>query len=115
MTAMVLKDTCRYASALILIFGAITTSAVASAIGEGNDWNMRRPNTHILLRNSHHYGRHHFAPGYAAALPAADGDLSYYAPHFVHVGPNGYWVTGSWGCWVEEAQDRIADCDSGNR
>jgi hypothetical protein len=112
MTAMVLKDTCRCASALILIFGAITTSAVASAIGKRNDWNVRQPHTH--MQNSHHYVRHHLSLGYAAPLPAAESNSSY-SPHFVHVGPNGYWVAGSWGCWVEEAQDRIADCDSGNR
>jgi hypothetical protein len=114
MTAMVLKHTCRCASALILMFGAITTSTVASAIGAGNDWNIPQRHTHIRMQNSHHYVRHNLAPGYATALPAPDAD-SFNAPHFVHVGPNGYWVTGSWGCWVEEAQDRIADCDSGNR
>jgi hypothetical protein len=115
MTAMVLKNTCRCASSLILMFGAITTSAVASTVGGGNDWNMRQPRTHIRLQNSHHV-RHHLAraPGYAAALPGADTDSSD-APHFVRVGPSGYWVTGSWGCWVEEAQDRITDCDSANR
>jgi hypothetical protein len=108
---MVLKDTCRCASALILMFGAITTSAVASAVREGNDGNMRQPRAHILLQNSHHHARHHLAraPGYAAALPGADADS------FLRVGTNGYWVTGSWGCWVQEAQDRIADCDSANR
>lgn len=111
---MVLKDTCRCASALILIFGAITTSAIASGTGGGNDWNMRQPHTRMLLQISHHYARHHLALGYAAPLPAAEGN-SFYPPGFVHVGPNGYWVAGSWGCWVQEAQDRIADCDSGNR
>jgi hypothetical protein len=113
---MVLKDTCRCASALILMFGAITTSAVASAIGEGYDWNMQQPRTHIVPQNSHRHVRHHLThgPGYATVLPGADANSSD-AAHFIRVGPNGYWVTGSWGCWVEEAQDRIVDCDSANR
>ena len=110
---MMLKDACRWASGLILMFGAITTGAIASADHEGNGGNMRRPHSH--MRNSHHYVHHNLArgSGYAAALPA-DAD-SFEAPHFVRVGPNGYWVTGSWGCWVDEAQDRIVDCDSANR
>jgi hypothetical protein len=111
---MVLKDACGCASALILMFGAITTSALADAVREGR--NMGQPHAHVLLRNPHHHARHNLArgPGYAAASPVAGADSSE-GPHFVRVGPNGYWVTGSWGCWIEEAQDRIVDCDSANR
>ena len=34
-------------------------------------------------------------------------------PQFIRVGPNGYWVTTTWGCWVDNGQGRIADCSSG--
>ena len=88
MTTMMLKDACRWASGLILMFGAITTSAVASADHEGNAGNMRRPHSH--MQNSHHYVRHNLArsSGCAAALLAADAG-AFDAPHFVGVGPNG--------------------------
>jgi hypothetical protein len=33
------------------------------------------------------------------------------APQFITVGPNGYWVTTTWGCWVDDGQWRIHDCD----
>jgi hypothetical protein len=32
-------------------------------------------------------------------------------PQFIRVGPNGYWVTTTWGCWVDDGQGRIHDCD----
>jgi hypothetical protein len=35
------------------------------------------------------------------------------APHFIGMGPNGYWVTTSWGCWTDEGQGRIHDCSYG--
>jgi hypothetical protein len=113
---MVLKHACGCASALVLMCGAITTSAAAGVAREGRDWNTGQAYTHTPLRNSHHYVRHNLGrgPGYAAASPGAGADLSV-APHFIRVGPNGYWVTGSWGCWIDEAQDRIVDCDSANR
>jgi hypothetical protein len=34
-------------------------------------------------------------------------------PHFIGVGPNGYWVTTNWGCWIDEGQGRIHDCNYG--
>jgi hypothetical protein len=34
-------------------------------------------------------------------------------PQFIRVGPNGYWVTTTWGCWVDNGQGRIEDCNSG--
>jgi len=111
---MALKNICGCASALVLMVGAITTSAVANVVREGRDSGQRHP--HIVLRNSDHYARHDAArgPGYAAALPGAGAEWSE-APHLVRVGPNGYWVTSSWGCSIEEAQGRIVDCDSANR
>ena len=113
---MVLKDACGCASALILMFGAVTTSALAGSVRDGREWNMGQSRSHVLVRNPHHYARHNLARGlrYAAASPLAGAD-SPEGPHFVRVGPNGYWVTGSWGCWIDEAQDRIVDCDSANR
>jgi hypothetical protein len=113
---MVLKDACGCASALVLMFGVITTNAVAGGLREGRDWNMGQPYAHTPLRHSHHQVRHNLArgPRETAAWPVAAADLSG-APHFVRVGPNGYWVTSSWGCSIDEAQDRIVDCDSANR
>jgi hypothetical protein len=35
------------------------------------------------------------------------------APHFIGVGPNGYWVTTNWGCWTDDGQGRIQDCNYG--
>ena len=113
---MVLKNACHYASALILMLGAVTTSSVASAVQEGRDWNTGHRHAHITVRNSHHYARHTLARGdsYAAAFSTGGAAWSE-APHIVRVGPNGSWLTSSWGCWIDEAQDRIVDCDSGNR
>jgi hypothetical protein len=34
-------------------------------------------------------------------------------PRFVRVGPNGYWVTTTWGCYIDEGQGRIRDCEMG--
>jgi hypothetical protein len=34
------------------------------------------------------------------------------APQFIAIGPNGYWVTTTWGCWVDDGQWRIHDCNS---
>jgi len=106
---MSLKNACGCASALFLILGAITTNAFAGAVYSGGNWGQWR--TQIALRYSgHHVSR---GPGYAA-FPATGAEAAE-SPHFVRVGPNGYWVTSSWGCWIEEAQNRIVDCDSANR
>jgi len=52
----------------------------------------------------------HKHAGYAAPLPVdAVGPTT--APQFIRVGPNGYWVTTTWGCWVDDGQGRIHDCD----
>ena len=117
---MVLKNACRFASALILMLGAVSASSVASAVHEGRgrerDWNAGHPHAHIAVRKPHHYSGHTGArgDGYAAAFSTGGAAWSE-PPHIVRVGPNGSWLTSSWGCWIDEAQDRIVDCDSGNR
>jgi hypothetical protein len=115
-TAMILKEVFGCVSALILMLGTITTHAVAGGVREGRDWNRGQRHTHMALRSWDQYPRHTLARGlgYAGVPPTARADGSE-APHLVRVGPNGYWVTSSWGCWIDEAQDRIVDCDSGNR
>ena len=47
--------------------------------------------------------------GHAAEAPMG----SFQVPHFIGVGPNGYWVTTNWGCWTDEGQGRIQDCNYG--
>jgi len=32
---------------------------------------------------------------------------------FIAIGPNGYWVTTTWSCWVDDGQWRIHDCNAG--
>jgi hypothetical protein len=115
-TAMILKKISGCASALILMLATITTNAVAGGVREGTDWNMGQRHAHMALGSSDQYARHTLARGlgYAGVPPTARADWSE-APHLVRVGPKGYWVTSSWGCWIDEAQDRIVDCDSGNR
>ena len=48
--------------------------------------------------------------GYAAPLPVVVVRPSA-VPQFTTVGPNGYWVTTTWSCWVDDGQGRIHDCD----
>jgi hypothetical protein len=50
-----------------------------------------------------HKHRHHAAE---AASRGVD------APQFVRVGHNGYWVTTTWGCYTDEGQGRLQDCES---
>jgi hypothetical protein len=52
----------------------------------------------------------HKRAGYATPFPA-DEVRSTAGPQFIRVGPNGYWVTTTWGCWVDDGQGRIHDCD----
>jgi hypothetical protein len=53
--------------------------------------------------------RHGFAQVPEAVVPYTGG-----GPQFIRVGPNGYWVTTTWSCWVDDGQGRIHDCgDSG--
>jgi hypothetical protein len=58
-----------------------------------------------LAKNQKH--RHGFAQAPQAVVRPDPG------PQFIRVGPNGYWVTTTWGCWVDNGQGRIADCSSG--
>jgi hypothetical protein len=53
-----------------------------------------------------HKHPHHVAE---AAFRAVD------APQFVRVGHHGYWVTPPWGCFTDEGQGRIQDCESATR
>ena len=48
---------------------------------------------------------HGTAPTPAIVAQPSDG------PQFIRVGPNGYWVTTTWGCWVDDGQGRIHDCE----
>ena len=50
--------------------------------------------------------------GYAAPLPVVVVRPSTVS-QFTTVGPNGYWVTTTWSCWVDDGQGRIHDCESG--
>jgi len=106
---MWLKNACGCALVLFVMLGAITTNAFGGAVDGRGNWGQSH--RQVALRNSGHHAPR--GPGYAT-FPAAGAQWSE-APHFVRVGPNGYWVTSSWGCWIEEAQDRIVDCDSANR
>ena len=61
------------------------------------------------LANSHKH-RHGFAQApVQAPQPVVRPNGG---PQFIRVGPNGYWVTTSWGCWVDNGQGRIEDCNS---
>jgi hypothetical protein len=52
----------------------------------------------------------HKHAGYAAPLPVIVVRPTT-ERQFITVGPNGYWVTTTWGCWVDDGQGRIHDCD----
>ena len=54
------------------------------------------------------FAKAHKHPRHAAE--AAFGAVD--APQFVRVGHNGYWVTTTWGCYTDEGQGRIQDCES---
>jgi hypothetical protein len=64
-----------------------------------------------FAKSNKHAGEKH--AGYAAPLPVIVVRPTT-APEFITVGPNGYWVTTTWGCWVDDGQGRIHDCESGN-
>ena len=51
--------------------------------------------------------------GYAAPRPVVVVRPST-VPQFITVGPDGYWVTTTWSCWVDDGQGRIHGCESGN-
>jgi hypothetical protein len=58
------------------------------------------------LANSHKHHHHGLAQAPEPVVRPNGG------PQFIRVGPNGYWVTTSWGCWVDNGQGRIEDCNS---
>jgi hypothetical protein len=64
-----------------------------------------------FAKSNKHAGDKH--AGYAAPLPVIVVHPTT-APECITVGPNGYWVTTTWGCWVDDGQGRIHDCESGN-
>jgi hypothetical protein len=77
-----------------MIAGAI---AAAAAFGTPAFATTRAHNTHL----------HHVARAAEVSTRWAQ------APHFIGVGPNGYWVTTNWGCWTDDGQGRIQDCNYG--
>jgi hypothetical protein len=60
------------------------------------------------VAQAHGLAKIHKQAGYAAPLSVVNPTT---APQFIRVGPNGYWVTTTWGCWVDDGQGRIHDCD----
>ena len=64
-----------------------------------------------FAKSNKHAGEKH--TGYAAPFPVIVVRPTT-AQEFVTVGPNGYWVATTWGCWVDDGQGRIHDCESGN-
>jgi hypothetical protein len=74
--------------------------AVTVAVALGAPALAKSQKTH-----KHHHG---FAQVPGAVAPYAGG-----GPQFIRVGPNGYWVTTTWGCWVDDGQGRIHDCSEG--
>jgi hypothetical protein len=63
-----------------------------------------------FAKSHKHAGDKH--AGYAATLPEIVVRPTN-EPEFITVGPQGYWVTTTWGCWVDDGQGRIHDCESG--
>jgi hypothetical protein len=54
-----------------------------------------------------------FAHSHNRPRHAAEGAFgAIETPHFVRVGPNGYWITSTWGCYTDDGQWRIQDCES---
>jgi hypothetical protein len=57
------------------------------------------------------FAKSHEHVRYVAPRPVVEVSPSA-APQFIAVGPNGYWVTTTWSCWVDDGQGRIHDCNS---
>jgi hypothetical protein len=57
-----------------------------------------------FAKSNKHAGEKH--AGYAAPLPVIVVRPTT-APEFAAVGPNGCWVTTTWGCWVDDGQGRF--------
>jgi hypothetical protein len=55
-----------------------------------------------------------FAHGHSHPRQAAEAAFcALEAPQFVRVGPSGYWITTTWGCYTDDGQGRIQDCEGG--
>ena len=80
----------------------INTTIVTAAIGA-----IALSTPGFAKAGAHDMHRHHVTH----AVEAYTGWSQ--APHFIGVGPNGYWRTTSWGCWTDEGQGRIQDCNYG--
>jgi hypothetical protein len=65
------------------------------------------------LARTHKPEKHVRHVAHAAKAPADWSRAPGGAPRFVRVGPNGYWVTTTWGCYIDEGQGRIRDCEMG--
>jgi hypothetical protein len=57
------------------------------------------------------FAKSHEHVRYAGARPVVEVSPST-APQFIAIGTNGYWVTTTWSCWVDDGQSRIHDCNS---
>ena len=57
------------------------------------------------------FAKSHEHVRYVAPRPVVEVHPST-APEFIAIGPNGYWVTTTWSCWVDDSQSRIHDCNS---
>ena len=57
------------------------------------------------------FAKSHEHVGYVAPRPVVEVHPST-AAQFIAIGPNGYWVTTTWSCWVDDGQWRIHDCNS---
>jgi len=75
----------------------IAAALATTAFGAPAFAKIRTHNTHL----------HHVAHAAETSTPWSSG------LHFIGVGPNGYWVTTNWGCWTDEGQGRIQDCNYG--
>jgi hypothetical protein len=65
------------------------------------------------LAGTHKPEKHVRHVAHAAEGPADWSGTPGVAPRFVRVGPNGYWMTTTWGCYIDEGQGRIRDCEMG--
>jgi len=81
----------------------IVAAAAAAALG-----GPALAKTHKSVKHPTHVGHAAQAPTGWSGPPAG---WSSSAPQFIRVGPNGYWVTTTWGCWTDEGQGRIHDCE----
>ena len=58
------------------------------------------------LAKSHEHARYKAPRAVVVVNPST-------VPQLIAIGPNGYWVTTTWGCWVDDGQWRIHDRNAG--